>query len=379
MSLLKGSDSVYSEADLNAKLSKGRPLIVKAGFDPTAPDIHLGHTVVLRKLKQFQLHGHQVVVVIGDFTALLGDPSGRSKTRPQLTKDQVEAHAKTYLNQVFKILDRDKTTIRFNSEWFGKFSAQELITLAASTTVARMLERDDFQKRLTTNLPIGVHEFLYPLLQAHDSVVLKADVELGGTDQVFNLLLGRKLMQDQGLEPQVCITMPLLVGLDGVQKMSKSLDNYIGVDESPNDIFGKIMSMPDALMPTYYTLLTEKVMLDDHPRKLKCDLAMEIVTQYHDEESAKQAQEHFDKLFVRKELPAEMQEFEVETSTVWLPKLLVDLGFAPSNSEGRRLIKHGGVKIDGTPVNLEEHIFVSREAVLQCGKRRFVKIKVAAH
>ena len=372
-----GTDSVLSKADLATKLKEKRSLVVKAGFDPTAPDIHLGHTVVLRKLAQFQSCGHQVVVIIGDFTALLGDPSGRSKTRPQLTEEEVNSNAETYLNQVFKILDRNKTQVRFNSEWLGKLTARELVTLASHAIIARMLERDYFQNRFSENQRIGIHEFLYPLFQAYDSVVLKADVEVGGTDQVFNLLLGRKLMRRFGLSPQVCITMPLLEGTDGTQKMSKSLGNYIGIDEDPNEIFGKIMSIPDLLLPKYYALLSERKMPDEHPKNLKCDLAMEIIAQYHGSESAWSAKAHFDKLFVRKELPDQMPEFHLpcsEERQIWLPRLLVDLNFAPSTTQGRSLVKQGGVKINSITVNLEDYSPVNKEFVLQCGKRKFAKI-----
>ena len=398
----------------------GTPLRVKAGFDPTAPDLHLGHTVLIQKLKNFQDLGHQVIFLIGDFTGLIGDPSGKSETRPPLTEEQVKANAATYERQIFKILDPDKTLIDFNSRWMKPMQAQDLIRLAARHTVARMLEREDFHKRYTSQTPISIHEFLYPLIQGYDSVALEADVELGGTDQTFNLLVGRDLQREYGQAPQVVITMPLLEGLDGVQKMSKSLGNYVGIDEPAGVMFGKIMSVSDTLMLRYYELLTditpdalnnlkptpkfavlgfrEPTPQKVHPKKVKEKLAMELVTRYHGRLSAEQAAKEFDKIHREGGLPDIIDEviippFEmlggrpellrlpkkVKVTKHWLPRILVKAGLAPSTSDAKRLIIQGGVQVDGEKVtddNLE--LAVGKSYILKVGKRRFKKVTLSA-
>lgn len=392
--LKRGTEEILVEADLLAKLKRSvlekRPLVVKVGFDPTAPDIHLGHTVILQKMAQFQRFGHRVIFLIGDFTGRVGDPSGRTKTRPQLSREEIEANAETYKTQVFKILDSKETHVLFNSEWLDKLTANEFITLAAKANVARMLERDDFSRRFKEEKPISVHEFMYPLLQGYDSVHLKADVEMGGTDQKFNLLLGRELMRDYGLEPQVCITLPLLEGLDGVQKMSKSLDNYVGIADPPAEMFGKLMSLPDSMLRKYYDLLSSRS-VDEieaifkemeagkrNPRDVKAELAAEIVTRFYDGAEAEKARTGFAKVFSRKELPDNMVEFEfeVEGESLWIPRLLVALTFASSTSEGKRLVNQGAVRVDGVAVK-DENLGVEKEyLVLQCGKRRFSKVRL---
>jgi len=388
--LKRGCDEILLEKDLLEKLKRNKPLVIKAGFDPTAPDLHLGHTVLIQKMAQFQKLGHHCIFLIGDFTGLVGDPSGKSKTRPQLTRDEVNKNAETYKKQVFKILDKDKTEIRFNSEWLDKFSAYDFVRLAAKANVARMLERDDFNKRYKGGESISVHEFLYPLLQAYDSVALKADVELGGRDQKFNLLLGRELMKDYGQEPQVCLTMPLLEGLDGVQKMSKSLGNYVGVDEAANDIYGKLLSLPDSMMRRYYELLSGMTMpeikeLFDtlaagkiHPKEVKSRFACEMVERFHDKAAAEGARDHFEKVFSKKELPDDMPEIAWPAPSgggeIWLPKLLADVKFAVSTSEGKRLVAQGAVKIDGTVCKDEKFTPTTNSIVVQCGKRKFGKI-----
>lgn len=385
--LKRGTDEILNEKDLLVKLQREIPLVIKAGFDPTAPDIHLGHTVLMQKMAQFQKFGHRVVFLIGDFTGLVGDPSGKSKTRPQLTRDEVLANAETYKTQVFKILDPKKTEIRFNSEWLDKLTAYDFIRLAAHANVARMLERDDFSKRYKEGLSISVHEFLYPLLQAYDSVALKADVELGGRDQRFNLLLGRELMRDNALEPQVCMTFPLLEGLDGVQKMSKSLGNYVGVTDPPNDMFGKLLSVPDSIMRRYFELLSTKSLaeIDEvfaklnagtlHPKALKIEFALEIVSRYHSSEAAKVAQENFERVFARKEIPEEIPEHKIvrDGKPIWLPRLLVELKFAGSTSEGKRLVQQGAVKIDEITVK-NENFEPEVSFVIQSGKRKFARV-----
>ncbi len=390
--LKRGADEILIEKDLLEKLRKsvktGKPLLIKAGFDPTAPDIHLGHTVLMQKMAQFQRLGHQVVFLIGDFTGLVGDPSGKTKTRPQLTREEVQKNAETYKSQVFKILDRQKTQIRFNSEWLDKMTAYDFVRLAAHANVARMLEREDFNKRYREGMSISVHEFLYPLLQAYDSVALKADVELGGRDQKFNLLLGRELMKDYSLEPQICLTMPLLEGLDGVQKMSKSLSNYVGVDEPANDIYGKLLSLPDPMMRRYYDLLSNRSLTEIkdlfsqmekgalNPKEVKSQFACEMVARYHNAEAAEHAKAHFEKVFSKKELPDEIPEFSWpwKEGEIWLPKLLADLKFVTSTSEGKRMVAQGGVKIDGAVCKLEKFTPCAKSMVLQCGKRKFGKI-----
>ena len=392
----QGCHEIIREEELVARLEKaratGKPLRVKAGFDPTAPDLHLGHTVLIQKLKNFQDLGHQVIFLIGDFTGLIGDPSGKSETRPPLTEEQVKANAATYERQIFKVLDPDKTLIDFNSRWMKPMQAQDLIRLAARHTVARMLEREDFHKRYTSQTPISIHEFLYPLIQGYDSVALMADVELGGTDQTFNLLVGRDLQREYGQAPQVVITLPLLEGLDGVQKMSKSLGNYVGIDEPAKEMFGKLMSISDDLMMRYYVLLTDITpealagLKNDlasgakHPRQVKEDLAKAMVARYHSRAAADHEALEFIRVLRERELPEEIEEVTLKIdSPVWLPQLLMTTALAPSASEGRRLITQGGVQVDGEKVtdpNLE--LAAGRTYLLKVGKRRFKKVKLTS-
>lgn len=391
--LKRGSNEILSEADLLTKLKKSvqtnKPLQVKAGFDPTAPDLHLGHTVVLQKMALFQKLGHEVTFLIGDFTGMVGDPTGKSKTRPQLTRDEVAKNAETYKTQVYKILDPKKTKIRFNSEWLEKLTAFEFVKLAGHANVARMLEREDFGRRYREHESISVHEFLYPLLQAYDSVALKADVEMGGSDQKFNLLLGRELMRDYGLEPQVCFTMPILEGLDGVQKMGKSLNNYVSVQDTNESMYGKLMSLPDSMLRRYYDLLSTKTLAEIdtifkdlgsakvHPKKVKSDFAEEIIARYHSKEAADAARENFEKIFARKEVPDEMPEFRFRLGerVVWVPKLLHDVRFVTSTSEGKRMVGQGAVKIGGQVLTEEHWNIKYKEAiVVQCGKRKFARV-----
>jgi len=385
----RGIVDLIEEEELIKKLERsyktGMPLRIKAGFDPTAPDLHLGHTVLLRKLKHFQDLGHEVYFLIGDFTAMIGDPTGRSETRPALTKEQVLENAKTYKEQVFKILDPAKTKVVFNSEWFSKMTAEDIIRLCAKYTVARILERDDFKKRFESGLPIAIHELIYPLFQAYDSVALKADVELGGTDQLFNLLIGRDIQREYGQEPQVIITLPLLEGLDGVQKMSKSLGNYVGIMEPPKEMFGKLMSIPDHLMWKYYELLTDLPLKEIaemkrgveegrlHPKEVKKRLARLIVAQYHSEEEALKAEEEFERVFSKRELPSEVETFEITAGKVYLPKLLKELGIVKSSSEAKRLIAQRAIDINKETLTSEEVLFEKGEYVLRIGKKRFVK------
>ncbi|MDN5326264.1 MAG: tyrosyl-tRNA synthetase [Moorella sp. (in: firmicutes)] len=389
--LRRGVAEIVPEGDLQAKLRKslatGEPLKVKLGLDPTAPDIHLGHTVVLQKLRQFQELGHQVIIVIGDFTGRIGDPTGKSETRRQLTEAEIMANARTYKEQIFKILDPEKTRVTFNSHWLGKLTFAEVIELAARTTVARMLERDDFARRFQENRPISIHEFFYPLMQGYDSIALAADVELGGTDQKFNLLMGRHLQREYGQEPQVALMMPILPGLDGVQKMSKSLGNYIGIKESPREMYGKTMSLPDELMLTYYELVTA-VPLEElaairqglaggslHPRDAKMRLAREIVAMYHGPEAAREAEKEFRQVFQQHDLPDDMPELTIKEDRVWLPRLMVQAGLAPSTSEARRLIRQGAVKVDGERVTDPDFEVEVREGqILQAGKRKFARL-----
>ncbi len=387
----RGTAEIIGEEELLEKLKSGRKLRVKAGFDPTAPDLHLGHTVLLWKLRDFQELGHEVYFLIGDFTAMIGDPTGKSETRPPLTREEVLRNAETYAQQVFKILDPEKTVVVFNSEWLGSMTAADLIKLSSKYTVARMLERDDFEKRFKEGRPIHIHEFIYPLLQGYDSVVLKADVELGGTDQKFNLLMGRHLQREYGLEEQACIMMPILEGLDGVQKMSKSLGNYIGILEPPEEQFGKVMRISDDLMWRYYRLVTrvpeeeieemERAVKEGrlHPMEAKKRLAETIVKTFHGEEAAKRAREHFERVFSRRELPENIPEPEITVpeNPVWLPRLLKEAGLVKSTSEGRRQIRGGGVRVDGEKV-LDENAKIdvlSKEVILQVGKRRFARVK----
>ncbi|WP_457755525.1 tyrosine--tRNA ligase [Thermodesulfatator indicus] len=393
--LKRGVVDIIEEKELLEKLKRaektGKPLKIKAGFDPTAPDLHLGHTVLLRKMRHFQDLGHEVYFLIGDFTAMIGDPSGRSDTRPPLTREQVLENAKTYEAQVFKILDPEKTKVAFNSEWMSKFTAEDFIRLCAKYTVARMLERDDFKKRFESHRPIAIHELIYPLIQAYDSVALEADVELGGTDQLFNLLVGRDIQREYSQEPQIVMTVPILEGLDGVQKMSKSLGNYIGITEPPQEMFGKIMSISDELMWRYYELLTD-VPLDQiarwkeeaasgkiNPKDLKINLAKIIVAQYHSEEAAEKAAQEFEKVFAKGGLPEDIPQVEVPAGEVWLPRFLKEQGMVKSTSEARRLISQGGVHLDGEKVRQEDILFeAGHEYVLRVGKKRFLKILVKA-
>jgi len=383
--LSRGTLEVLPKGGLEAKLKlaekENRPLRVKAGFDPTAPDLHLGHTVLLEKLRQFQQCGHQVVFLIGDFTGMIGDPTGKNETRPPLTKEDVLANAETYKQQVFKVLDVDKTEVRFNSEWFGKMSAAEMIALAGKATVARMLERDDFEKRYKGGQSIAIHEFLYPLVQGFDSVALDADIELGGNDQKFNLLMGRQLQESHKKIPQIIMTMPLLEGLDGVNKMSKSLNNYVGIEDAPSDQFGKIMSASDDLMLRYYELLTD-VSLEEiqamHPMEAKKQLAARIVARFHGEEAGKAARDGFEKQFAKKEVPDDIPEasLAVTDGSLWLVKALAEAGLTQSNGEGMRLVKQGAVSVDGTKVTDKDFKLGLGSHLIKCGKRRFLKLEV---
>jgi len=381
---------IISEEELLNKLKKSyekkRPLKVKLGIDPTAPDVHLGHAVVLKKMRQFQDLGHEVILIIGDFTGMIGDPTGKSETRKQLSREEIIENAKTYKEQVLKILDPDKTKIVFNSEWLSRMTFEEVIKLASKYTVARMLEREDFSKRFEEGRPISIHEFFYPLIQGYDSVALKADVELGATEQKFNILMGRVLQKEYGQEPQVAVLMPILVGIDGKRKMSKSLGNYIGVNDPPDEMYGKVMSIPDEVMIDYYRLATdvepeeiEKIIEDIkegkvNPRDLKMRLAREIVKFYHGYEEALRAEENFVKIFQKRDLPEEIPVFEVNSDKIWLPKLITQVGFCSSNSEALRMIKQGAVKINGEKILDAVDIEVSSPVVLQVGKRKFIKI-----
>lgn len=386
-----GAAEILPLDELRKKLERAvatnTPLRVKLGLDPSAPDIHLGHTVVLRKLKQFQDLGHQIVLIIGDFTGRIGDPSGKSAARKPLTEEQVLANAKTYEDQIFKILDRDKTEVHFNSEWLGKMNFADVLTLAAKYTVARMLERDDFQKRYTEGRPISLHEFMYPLMQGYDSIATKADIEFGGTDQKFNLIVGRHLQNETGMEPQVVITMPLLEGLDGVQKMSKSLGNYIGIDEEPTEMYGKAMSIPDELMARYFMLVTDMPREEQeqlaqglkdgsvHPRDAKMMLAKTIVELYHGAAAAEAAEQEFVRVFQERDLPSEIEELAVDAGEVWLPQLLHAAGMVSSNSEGKRMIQQGSVRVNGEKV-MEENCTLQNDDVLQVGKRKYRRIRL---
>ena len=375
----RGAVEIVSEEELVKKLERGKPLIIKAGFDPTAPDLHLGHTVLLQKMKQFQELGHHVVFLIGDFTAMVGDPSGRSETRPQLTEKEIAKNVKTYKEQVFKILDRKKTEVRFNSEWLGKMSVIEFAQLGTKQTVARMLERDDFKKRLEEGNDISILEFYYPLMQAHDSVVLKADVELGGSDQKFNLLMGRTIQKRSGVEPQVVLTMPLLVGTDGAKKMSKSYGNFIGITEPPNEIFGKLMSISDELMWQYYELLSDLSLNEiaglksGHPKAAKEALASEIITRYYGKKEAASAQEEFKRVFSQKGRPSEIPEYSTRKSSLIAAAL--EAGLCSSKSEMRRLIVQGGVNLDDKRVSDVNARFEREgEHLLRVGRRKFCKV-----
>ncbi|MDU4598304.1 MAG: tyrosine--tRNA ligase [Clostridium sporogenes] len=384
----KGVDEIINVEDLKNKLERsqktGKPLTVKLGLDPTAPDIHIGHSVVLRKIRQLQDLGHRAVIIIGDFTGRIGDPTGKSKTRKPLTQEEVMFNAKTYEEQIFKIIDKDKTDLKFNSEWLGKLSLRDTIELTSKYTVARMLEREDFKKRFESHSSIGIHEFFYPLLQAFDSVTLKADIELGGTDQRFNLLMGRTIQKDFDQESQVAILMPLLEGTDGKDKMSKSLGNYIGINEDANDIYGKVTSIPDEMIVKYYELATDihpdevakiKAKLEEenvNPRDIKMELAKEIVRLYHGEEVSIKAEENFKNIFQQGNMPEDIGTIEENVAETNIVDLIVKAEFAPSKNEARRLVKQGAVKINGEKV--DEECKVKNEDILQVGKKKFIKI-----
>ena len=392
--IASGVDSIVPKEDLLKKLKRGEPLNIKLGVDPTAPDIHIGHAVPLRKLRQFQDLGHRVTLIIGDGTALIGDPSGRNSTRPQLTREQINANAQTYVDQAFKILDKEKTDLVHNADWILDLKMEDILGLLSKFTVARILERDDFSNRYHSNQPISLHEFIYPVMQAYDSVVIKADVELGGRDQLFNLLAGRELMEKMGMEPQVALTLPLLEGTDGVQKMSKSYGNYIGLTDDPSDMFGKVMSIPDELMVKYFRLAStmpvdevdriEEGLKNDelHPNKVKRQLARNIVAAYYDEQTAADAEGQFDQIFKNHEVPDDIPECSVDLTPndegkVYLAKLLAEADLASGTGEARRLIDGGGVKINGETVpakqyNVDPSALVG--ATLQVGKRKFVKL-----
>ncbi|NNF41406.1 MAG: tyrosine--tRNA ligase [Woeseiaceae bacterium] len=388
--LSRGADEVLPENGLEAKLKQGRPLIVKAGFDPTAPDLHIGHTVLINKMRQFQQFGHDVVFLIGDFTGMIGDPSGKNSTRPPLSPEEIQANAATYETQIFKILDQEKTRVDFNSRWMGEMDAAGLIKLAARHTVARMLERDDFNKRYTGGQPISIHEFLYPLVQGYDSVSLKADVELGGTDQKFNLLVGRQLQQDYGQEPQIVITTPLLEGLDGVQKMSKSLGNYIGITEPPGEMFGKVMSISDELMWRYFDVLSFRPLTDitslrravdegRNPRDVKFELAREIVARFHSNASADDAQQEFIARFQQGAMPDEIREVTLasQDGRLGIAHLLKGANLVSSTSEAFRMIAQGAVKIDGQRIDDRAlQLDAGSSNVYQVGKRKFARVSL---
>ncbi|MDD5608401.1 MAG: tyrosine--tRNA ligase [Ignavibacterium sp.] len=387
----RGTVEIIPEEELVKKLEKSlktnKPLNVKLGCDPSRPDLHIGHSVVIRKLAQFQELGHHAILIVGDFTGMIGDPSGRNATRPALSLEQTRINGESYFEQASKILNREKTKIVYNSEWLSKMSFEDVIKLSSKYTVARMIERDDFTKRFKSGEPISIHEFLYPLAQAMDSVAIESDVELGGTDQKFNLLVGRDIQREFGLEPQVILTMPLLVGTDGVEKMSKSLDNYIGITDEPSQIFGRTLSIPDNLIYTYFELATNisnnrleelKAQLNDkniNPRDLKRELARTLVTMYHNQEAAESAQKEFDNIFINKGLPDEIEEFSIgNNKEINILDLIVLVNFAPSKGEARRLVQQGGVSIDGEKIN-DSHqiIFLKSGMILKVGKRKFIK------
>ncbi|MDB4821966.1 tyrosine--tRNA ligase [Candidatus Pseudothioglobus singularis] len=383
----RGADEILPLEELKKKLEKNKPLRVKLGMDPTAPDLHLGHTVVINKMKQLQDLGHEIIFLIGDFTGMIGDPTGKNVTRKPLTKADVLENAKSYEDQVFKILDKDKTRIAFNSEWMGKMSSAEMISLASKQTVARMLERDDFSKRYKGGQAISIHEFLYPLVQGYDSVALRADIELGGSDQKFNLLVGRELQKQADMEPQVILTMPILEGLDGVQKMSKSLGNYIGIDEDPDSMFGKIMSISDDLMWRYLELLSfesletieswkKEVDNGENPRNIKFRLAEEIITRFHNKDQAVNAQQNFIDRFAKNQIPDEMDEFSFSKG-IKVANLLKDSNLVSSTSEAFRMIKQGAVKIDGEKLTEKDLVPDEGTLVFQVGKRKFARVTIS--
>ncbi len=390
----RGAVEILPEKELKAKLKQaldtGKPLRVKAGFDPTAPDLHLGHSVLIQKLRHFQELGHEVIFLIGDFTGMIGDPTGKSATRPHLTREEVEANARTYREQIFKILDPERTEIVFNSDWMSDLKADEMIRLAGKMTVARMLERDDFQKRYRANQPISIHEFLYPLIQGYDSVMLKADIEIGGTDQKFNLLVGRELQKEWGQPQQVVLTMPLLEGLDGVQKMSKSLGNYVGIEDPPEEMFGKIMSIPDALMWRYYELLSDQSLGEInrfraeveagtlHPMEAKKRLGEEIVVKYHSLDASRKAREEFEHVFRDKENPEDLPTVALDwgEGEIWIVKTLTEARLVQSSSEGRRMIKQGAVQVNGEKItDLDYKLPAPEKAhIIKVGKKRFARL-----
>jgi len=372
---------------LEKSLKDGKPLNIKLGCDPSRPDLHIGHSVVLRKLAQFQTLGHQAILIVGDFTGMIGDPSGRNVTRPALTIQETKLNGESYFNQATKILDREKTKMVYNSEWLSKMSFEEVIKLASKYTVARMIERDDFTKRFKSGKPIGIHEFLYPLAQAMDSVAIKSDVELGGTDQKFNLLVGRDIQREYGIEPQCILTMPLIPGTDGVEKMSKSYDNYIGISDSPKEIYGRTLSIPDDIIYLYYKLATDvskdelaniKKHLDDsnvNPRDLKRRLARTFITMYHNSDAAKQAEEEFDKVFINKETPDDIPVLKINEREIGILDLILKVKFAPSKGEAKRLVSQGGVTINSNKIiNINEKIKVENNMILKVGKRKFIKL-----
>ena len=391
----RGAAELIEENELKQKIAESlknnKPLKIKAGFDPTAPDLHLGHTVLIQKLKQFQDLGHSVYFLIGDFTGMIGDPTGKSETRKALSHKEIEQNSETYKNQIFKILDRDKTNVVYNSQWCSKLSASDLIKLAASMTVARMLERDDFAKRFSSNRPISIHEFLYPLIQGYDSVALQADVELGGTDQKFNLLVGRELQKREGQRPQSVLMMPILEGLDGVNKMSKSLGNYIGITEKPNDMYGKVMSISDELMWRYYELLSDRDMDeimklkkgvengDIHPKKVKEMLAFEIAKRFYDVETAHKAEKYFEEMFKNRDIPEELTEIEykAQDKDVWICRLLKETGLIKSTSEARRMIKSNAVSVNSEKIKDESYMLSKGfDYIVKVGKKKIARIKV---
>lgn len=389
----RGTEEIIAEEELLEKIKKSirtqKPLLVKLGLDPNAPDIHLGHTVVLQKMRQFQDLGHQAVIIIGDFTGRIGDPSGRSETRKQLSEEEINKNAQTYKDQIFKILDPAKTRLEFNSKWLATLSFADVINLASNITVARMLERDDFSERYKKGYSICIHEFFYPLMQGYDSIALEADVELGGTDQKFNLLMGRTLQREYNQEPQIAMTMPILEGLDGVQKMSKSLGNYIGINEPPSEIYGKAMSLSDELMIRYFELATavpleelEKIKkrLSEgslNPRDVKMSLARELVTMFYDEETAQKTEAEFISVFQKRKLPEDIPEVIIENDVIWLPRLMLAAGMCSSTSEGKRLVEQGAVKINGEKTtDASSEISPNSGMLLQVGKRRFARLKV---
>ncbi len=384
----RGSEEIIEEEELLAKLKKERPLRIKAGFDPTAPDLHLGHTVLIQKLKHFQQLGHQILFLIGDFTGMIGDPSGKSETRKALTREEVVQNAETYKRQIFTMLDPDKTEIMFNSSWMSAFTAYDFVQLCSRYTVARMLERDDFHKRFTENRSISVHEFLYPLIQGYDSIEMRADVELGGTDQKFNLLVGRTLQRQEGQEPQVILTMPILEGLDGVQKMSKSLGNYVAIEEPAGDMFGKLMSISDELMYRYFELLSDKTLQEIealkskveqgtlHPKSVKEELALEITARFQGQQAARQARDEFNRVFSRHEIPEDAPELELSTEdSSAVADVVLRAGLCDSKGEIKRLCKQNAVSVDDHKVQDPSYRLEAGEHVLRIGKRRFLKVK----